>query len=319
MLISDGTMIFNNYQGATPHLIISDINSWDAGVWYHVVGVIHPTEGMKLYINGVLQSDTDSYSNPSDTTDFHFVMGRNGEWDIRYFKGAIDEVATFSSALSFSEIQAIYNAGSDGMCKPDDVLENYPTLFNGRTVIPSVGSHVPHGPFNNGAKTGDALGIVDVTLGLTMGSTATVESGRLDTELLTWPGLTWQPGYMTQDVVSVGGPVVSLVHHKNNDPLLAEAWWDYNSWEIVTTTGGRYSDPGGRHSYITLIDDGGRYIMLGSGYTAAATRDVCKIIRNYNDYPTLLQGRACVFIPNDLNSDGDCLDPDELEILEIIW
>ena len=116
----DGRMAFVNYQTNIEHTVYSDSNSWDAGVWYHVVGVIDPIDGMKLFINGVLQSDIDPYNNPTDTTGFNFVLGRHGEWSAlpRYFEGALDEVATFTSTLSISEIQAIYNAGSDGMCKP---------------------------------------------------------------------------------------------------------------------------------------------------------------------------------------------------------
>ena len=46
--------------------------------------------------------------------------GRTNEPDLignRYFHGLIDEVGLFNRALSESEIQAIYNAGSAGKCK----------------------------------------------------------------------------------------------------------------------------------------------------------------------------------------------------------
>jgi hypothetical protein len=200
----------------------------------------------------------------------------------------------------------------------ETTLDDFPSLFNGRTVIPCVGSSEPHGPFNEWAKTSDVLAIVDIFLTIQSGSTATIESGRTDLEMLTWPDLEWKPGYETQDIVSAGGPVVSILHHKYNDPNLAGAWWDYQTWEIVTSTGGRYSDPGGRHSYISFIVDEGRYILLGGGFSAEATRDVGVILRNYLEYPSLLQGRATVFISEDGNGDGDFHDPGELEILEII-
>jgi hypothetical protein len=199
------------------------------------------------------------------------------------------------------------------------LLWDYPSLFDGRDVIPCTGSSQPHGPFNDGAKTSDVIAVVDIIISIVTGSTANAQSGRLDTEMLTWPGLEWKPDYQTQDIVSTGGPIVSILHHKYNDPILAGAWWDYDTWEIVTATGGRYSDPEGKHSYIAIIDDGGRYILLATGYTAQATRDAGTILKNYDSYSHLLQGRACVFIPNDLNGDGDFLDPGELQILENVY
>jgi hypothetical protein len=211
--------------------------------------------------------------------------------------------------------EVIYHLGGIGI---EVTLNNFPTVFNGRTVLTCVGANTPHGFFNDGAKTSDVLAVVDINICIQMDSTAIMESGRLDTEILGWPNLEWSQGYTTQDVVSVGGPVVSIFHHKYNDPIIAGAWWDYNTWEIVTATEGRYWDPNGRHCYIALISDEDRIMLLCSGYSADATRDIGFILKDYESYPSLLQGRACVFIPNDFNGDGDFLDPNELEILEIV-
>jgi hypothetical protein len=35
----------------------------------------------------------------------------------RFFRGVVDEIQIFSRALSAAEIQAIFHAGSAGMCK----------------------------------------------------------------------------------------------------------------------------------------------------------------------------------------------------------
>ena len=48
-----GKLVFQNKIGTTNTYIVSDSDTWTAGVWYHVAGVIDPTTGMKLYIDGV--------------------------------------------------------------------------------------------------------------------------------------------------------------------------------------------------------------------------------------------------------------------------
>jgi hypothetical protein len=73
--------------------------------WGHVC-MTYDGSAVRFYINGVL----DFEHNVTDT----FVKGSFNEWQIggNKFDGLLDEVAVWNSALSLSEITAIYNSGS---------------------------------------------------------------------------------------------------------------------------------------------------------------------------------------------------------------
>lgn len=95
-----------------------------AQTWNHVA-VTRSGTTFKLYLNGVVR-DTQTL-NPSLTAPAAALkLGHRGapndtpgSLDTRgfYLSGLIDEVEIFNRALSDSEVQAIYNAGSAGKCK----------------------------------------------------------------------------------------------------------------------------------------------------------------------------------------------------------
>jgi hypothetical protein len=83
-----------------------------AGSWFHVAISIESgvTNGTKWYINGVAESNSSTITIDKTNTDAAFI-GRLGAGFSYYAKGLIDEVALFNSALSASDITAIYNSG----------------------------------------------------------------------------------------------------------------------------------------------------------------------------------------------------------------
>jgi hypothetical protein len=87
--------------------------------WYHVVGVFNASaQTMELYVNGSLDNSMSGGSVPTSVfnTSVNGAIGRHeGPGD--YFDGLIDEVEIYNGALSTSEIEAIYDAGSAGKCK----------------------------------------------------------------------------------------------------------------------------------------------------------------------------------------------------------
>ncbi|MEM4271468.1 MAG: LamG-like jellyroll fold domain-containing protein [Candidatus Pacearchaeota archaeon] len=103
------------------NVIYSNNNLWTAGTWYHIA-VTFGSGGMKMYINGELQSSTSSYTGGITTT-APLQIGRyqGNNW---YWKGSIDEVEIFNRELSQAEIQSIYAAGSAGKCPPESVCGN---------------------------------------------------------------------------------------------------------------------------------------------------------------------------------------------------
>jgi hypothetical protein len=78
-----------------------------------------------LYINGVLNNQSTPGAIPADSGCDLFIggfyvppAGYCQYWG-QFFNGVIDEVSLYRRALSLSEIQSIYNAGSAGKCVPN--------------------------------------------------------------------------------------------------------------------------------------------------------------------------------------------------------
>lgn len=86
--------------------------------WYHLAGT-WGSEGIKLYVNGVLRA-TNPYTGPAPRTTNHMIGA--SYWstvhgNVLPVHGLIDEVQIFNRALTANEIAAIYNAGTAGYCK----------------------------------------------------------------------------------------------------------------------------------------------------------------------------------------------------------
>jgi hypothetical protein len=85
--------------------------------WVHIAATRKAGEDAKVYYNGVSQPLT-SVPWPSGTISYAgawFAIGQQKDIP-RPFKGLIDEPEVFNRAISQSEVQAIYNAGSAGKC-----------------------------------------------------------------------------------------------------------------------------------------------------------------------------------------------------------
>jgi hypothetical protein len=78
------------------------------GVWYHVVGTIDENGNMKLYVNGVLQSDTKTCNNMYQSN-YQLRIGSDSSSNSGA-NATIDEVRVRNIVLSSEEINASYNA-----------------------------------------------------------------------------------------------------------------------------------------------------------------------------------------------------------------
>lgn len=109
-----GKIQFYRRVGSTNYRISSDNDTWHKNTWIHVAGTIDPVTGMKLYINGVLQQDTNSSTNPvgiMPAGNSNLIsLGRWGAINTRYFDGELDEIRLWMDARSQKEIR-------ENMCK----------------------------------------------------------------------------------------------------------------------------------------------------------------------------------------------------------
>ena len=98
----------------------------------HVAGS-YDGETVRLYVNGVLKAEnTDPSGDMDDLPDVPVVIGSRSDGAFPFsgrvdpLQGQIDEAAIYDRALNSGEIQAIFDAGAAGKCKPvcgDGILD----------------------------------------------------------------------------------------------------------------------------------------------------------------------------------------------------
>lgn len=128
-------------QDGSFHNLVTGANTLPTNTWSHVAGVYDQSTGRRsIYINGLqMASRTDA---PYTITSGNAEVGigasvRSSSFVSGYFPGAIDEVDFFGRALTPSEIQSIYNAGSAGKCGIG-------------LVLPPISSFAANGPSGDG-------------------------------------------------------------------------------------------------------------------------------------------------------------------------
>src|SRR5262249_51356664 len=105
------------------------------GAWHHIAGLRQGTTAL-IYVDGVEEGSASNQSLGSvDTNCGTAFIGAGNSIAVcpttaveNFFNGFIDEVELVKGrALSASEIQAIYNAGSAGKCRPTPTPTPTPT------------------------------------------------------------------------------------------------------------------------------------------------------------------------------------------------
>lgn len=99
------------------------------GEWHQIVAVsdgIRNIAGLHLYVDGQLLPTEPfdvSHTTLPETAEIHTtaeVEIGDREWDnLHFFDGLLDEVLVFNRALTLAEVQAIYGARTEGVCKSD--------------------------------------------------------------------------------------------------------------------------------------------------------------------------------------------------------
>jgi len=118
--LADGTL--TNYNSSdSSSIIIADNN------WHHVAVTVDRanTSGLRFYVDGSLVATFNPTTRQGDLTNTApFVIGRNLISSEQIFIGTLDEIELFNRVLSIDEIKDIYNAKSDGKCKPKIVVKD---------------------------------------------------------------------------------------------------------------------------------------------------------------------------------------------------
>ena len=150
---NSGTLNFTIFSpSGTRYSIYSNSNQWNANQWYHVAAVIHPLQGMILFIDGVRQSSTTPYIFSPNSSNSPTLLGTRGSLSGKFFNGRIDDVR-------FSD-SAIYSANFTPPCTDVQATRNTMGVWNfndSSNVLVTVDST---GNNNNGIISG-ALGVMD--------------------------------------------------------------------------------------------------------------------------------------------------------------
>jgi hypothetical protein len=92
----------------------------NANIFYHIAAV-KSGSSIRLYINGSLDN-TNTLTAFTDTNSVDLFAGSDAD-SSAFMNGLIDEIELFNRALTATEIQSIFSAGSIGKCKEfDDAL-----------------------------------------------------------------------------------------------------------------------------------------------------------------------------------------------------
>ena len=108
--------------------ITSDDSLMD-GNWHHIAAVLirDKTDGAKMYVDGVLQSETGDpsvFDGMNLDNDYPFLIGTcDGNWD---FNGDIDDVRIYTRALTQNEVKYLIGGTSAGTPSPADGATDVP-------------------------------------------------------------------------------------------------------------------------------------------------------------------------------------------------
>lgn len=92
-------------------------SNFSNGVWYHLAGV-RSGRSVRLYVNGVLSATATETTAIDVSNSYEIRVGSLSAAGPQPFNGQIDEPAIYNRALSATEVQAIFNAGTAGKTKP---------------------------------------------------------------------------------------------------------------------------------------------------------------------------------------------------------
>lgn len=80
------------------------------GTWYHAVLTWYTTSNVRLYMNSVAQTVTDTYTN-NNKTNWANTMNIGSSYSGNYYDGVIDNMYIYNQSLSQAEVNTVYTAG----------------------------------------------------------------------------------------------------------------------------------------------------------------------------------------------------------------
>ncbi|WKZ29719.1 MAG: DUF2341 domain-containing protein [Candidatus Dojkabacteria bacterium] len=111
---------------ATDTILLTSATTVVANTWYHAVCTYSSVDGVKLYVNGVLEAQSTDKANLTANGTFRFHIGahRHSGGYVSDFSGKIDDVRIYTRAISGEEAKDIYTftPPSTGTWKFDETI-----------------------------------------------------------------------------------------------------------------------------------------------------------------------------------------------------
>ncbi len=85
--------------------VYSDSDKWLADEWHHVAAVVHPQMGMMLFIDGIKQNSTNTFTQAPVENNHITTLGCWGDLNNRYYKGSMDDVRFSDEALYIDDFE----------------------------------------------------------------------------------------------------------------------------------------------------------------------------------------------------------------------
>ena len=297
-----GHVIFGVYNGAT--YTVTSTGTYNNNAWHHVVGTLSDG-GVVLYLDGKKIGVNQGTTVGQTYSGFWRVGGDNlGSWPgthtSNYFKGAIDEVAVYPTALTLPQVQSHYLDSGRTLtvaARPSDtygagVYQDSPDLYwrlddtTGTTAADASANGVPGGYFggvtkgvtsNVSGSTGTAVTFNGSTG--TIGSSQSYVNPRIYSEELWFTTTTTRGGKLIGFGNRQSGNSTSHdrdVYMLNTGQLV----FGVNATPVTLTTAAAYNDGNWHHLVATESGAGMRlYVddqLVGSNTTTTA--------QNYTGY-----------------------------------
>jgi hypothetical protein len=255
-----GELYFGVYAGGAN--TVNTSGAYNDGNWHHVVGTLSVTNGVKLYVDGVLQASNAAYTSAEPQANAYWSIGGTnlGGWpsapSSNYFSGKIDDVAIYSTELSAATISAsseVYQIGAYAPVCAGSPLTIYSPNITGATYTwtdPSGATVTGQNPTFASAKTGT------YTLTVTGGPGSCTSTASYTPTLLTAPA----PTFAATPIVNTGLPATVTL---TSTPATGDTYsWDFGGGTPSTaSTSGPFSVTWGTYGAkaitLTVTNTGG--------------------------------------------------------------
>lgn len=117
----------------------------DSDTWAHYVGTWDGST-MKLYVDGTLQDDTESFSGPIVYLDPNFFIGR----DTAFFEGSLSDVRVWNTGLTQNDVNDLYDGKFN--VKTDNIVAWYPMSDGMGDYCVDISDNSNHGELKGNTK-----------------------------------------------------------------------------------------------------------------------------------------------------------------------